>query len=77
VHPDQNLDNSVQCRAAQNVFFLAVFAFFHLALAAAAFCARAAALIFRLGLLPDVSILGRSGGLVFELALGQMHRIAR
>jgi hypothetical protein len=59
----KKLDNSVQRVAAQSVFFPAAFAFFHLALAATAFCARAAALIFRLGFLPDVSILDRSGGL--------------
>jgi hypothetical protein len=41
----------------QSEFFPVAFAFLHLALAAAAFCARAAAFIFRLGLFPDVSIL--------------------
>ena len=71
----KKLDNSVQRVAAQSVFFPAAFAFFHLALAAAAFCARAAALIFRMGFLPDVSILDCGGGLVLELALG--HRIGR
>jgi hypothetical protein len=75
--PDQKLDNSVQRGAAQSVFLPAAFAFFHLALAAAAFCARAAALLFRLGFLPDVSILDRCGGLVLKLAFGHMPRIAR
>jgi hypothetical protein len=58
------------------VLLSAAFAFFHLALAAAIFT-RAAALIFRLGFLPDVSILDCSGGLSLELALGHTHRIAR
>jgi hypothetical protein len=50
------------CRATQSVsanfqslFFPAAFACFHLALAAAAILARPAALIFRLGLFPDVA----------------------
>ena len=73
----KKLDNSVQPGTAQSVLLLAAFAFFHLALAAAAFCTRAAALIFRLGFFPDVSILDRSRGLVLELALGHMPRIAR
>ena len=74
---DQNLDNLVQPGAAQSVFLPAAFAFFHLALAAAAIFTRAAAPIFRLGFLPDVSILDRSGGLVLKLPLGHMPRIAR
>jgi len=58
------------------VLLPAAFAFFKLALAAAAFFARAAALIFRMGFFSDVSILDSSGGLVLELALGHMPRIA-
>jgi hypothetical protein len=60
---DQNLDNSVQPGAAQSVFFPAAFAFFHLALAAAASFTRVAAIIFRMGFLPGVSIPDCSGGL--------------
>jgi hypothetical protein len=55
----------------------AALAFFHLALAASANFTRAAAPIFRLRFLPDVSILDRSGCLVLEFALGHMPRIAR
>jgi hypothetical protein len=61
--PDQKLDNSAQPGAAQSVLLPAAFAFFHLALAAAAIFTRAAALIFRMAFLPDVSILDRSAGL--------------
>ena len=68
----KKLDNSAQRGAAQSVLFPAAFVFFHLALAAAAIFTRAAALIFRLGFLPDVSMLDCSGGLVLKLALGHM-----
>ncbi len=73
----KKLDSSVHRGAAQSVLLPAAFAPFHLALAAAAIVTRAAALISRLGFFPDVSILDRRRGLVLELALGHMPRIAR
>ena len=69
---DQNLDNLVQPGAAQSVFLPVAFAFFHLALAAAAIFTRAAAVISRLGFFPGVSILNCSAGFFLEIALGHM-----